>query len=597
MGKRICKMQKVLIATFCISLMLSLCTFVYATENEQVDQEPTVLENEEEILDKTEEMKEGKNEEKNDIEETEEVKEKNKEKKDIGEAKKDNKMIQKKSSNITLSDTDIKIDVNHFPDETFRTYLLTSCDLDNDEILSENEIEKITEIDVTDSSYENISDLTGIEYFTSLEWLECSGTSIRKLDLTRVPSLRIVECNECSSLIEIDVTNCKNLEQLECEDTQISEVDVTTCPKLEFLNCSSTNLSSIDVRKNKNLIALYLNETPITSIDVSQNMELTYLECTRSKVISIDVSNHKKLETLYCDLSNVTNVNVNNCSNLDSLLVGYTKIKALDITTCPQLVQLYCTGTAIKEIDVSHNPNLYDLELNGTNITSLDISHNSELSLLWCQGTKLSTLDVTHNPELESLHCYNTSLYSLDVGNNSKVRVIKGDSTIDIGEIEETFNIMDKFPDIDISKVKIVSGATVDSNTGIVSHYKEGVPIVYAYNSGDVKEYYTNTKIGGVVDEDELNESSYQHGSMSLKVTLTFTLKHKGNQSEDKPEVGDKPNTEDTSGLGNNPSVKEEGKSRTENIADTGDILYLELWAMSFTISALIFILLKRKRS
>lgn len=254
MGKRICKMQKVLIATFCISLMLSLCTFVYASENEQVDQEPTVLENEEEILDKTEEIKKEKNEEKNDIEETEDVKEKNEEKneekKDTEEAKKDNTIIQKESSNITPSDTDIKIDVNHFPDETFRTYLLTYCDLDNDEILSENEIEKITEIDVTDSSYESISDLTGIEYFTSLEWLECSGTSIRKLDLTRVPSLRIVECNECSSLIEIDVTNCKNLEQLECEDTQISEVDVTTCPKLEFLNCSFTNLSSIDVRKN-----------------------------------------------------------------------------------------------------------------------------------------------------------------------------------------------------------------------------------------------------------------------------------------------------------------------------------------------------------
>jgi len=86
----------------------------------------------------------------------------------------------------------VKIAINeaNFPDENFRTYLLSQS-YGSDEVLTEPEIEAIKTLILGDKG---ITDLTGIAYFTSLQSLACSGNALKTIDLSACTSVKVVIC-------------------------------------------------------------------------------------------------------------------------------------------------------------------------------------------------------------------------------------------------------------------------------------------------------------------------------------------------------------------------------------------------------------------
>ncbi|RHQ80353.1 hypothetical protein DWX95_11470 [Butyricicoccus sp. AF22-28AC] len=81
--------------------------------------------------------------------------------------------------------TDIDINKTNFPDKDFRELLLdkeANIDRNQDGKLSTWEIALVQDIDVYDME---IADLTGIEYFTELKYLDCAGNHLTSLDLSR----------------------------------------------------------------------------------------------------------------------------------------------------------------------------------------------------------------------------------------------------------------------------------------------------------------------------------------------------------------------------------------------------------------------------
>ena len=83
----------------------------------------------------------------------------------------------------------ISIDQYTFPDGNFRDIVLESCDIDHDNKLSAEEIADVIALDIED---EFISDLTGLEYFTALEVLDCSDNKLTSLDLSHNTKLKRV---------------------------------------------------------------------------------------------------------------------------------------------------------------------------------------------------------------------------------------------------------------------------------------------------------------------------------------------------------------------------------------------------------------------
>ena len=86
----------------------------------------------------------------------------------------------------------VYVNENNFPDENFRDWLLEK-DYDENGVLTEDVIEGITEINVSNN---NVFDLTGIEHFTALTKLYCNENHLTSLDVSHNTALTYLECIE-----------------------------------------------------------------------------------------------------------------------------------------------------------------------------------------------------------------------------------------------------------------------------------------------------------------------------------------------------------------------------------------------------------------
>ena len=149
----------------------------------------------------------------------------------------------------------IAVDETTFPDPIFLEYVRwKEFDTNNDGILSESEVEEVTSIGPDGWK---INDLTGIECFENLAYLNCLSNNLTSLDLS---------------------TNTK-LKTLWCSYNKLTSLDLSKNTKLEVLLCSKNKLTSLDLSKNTALSELQCNNCELTELDLSANTQLRYLTC------------------------------------------------------------------------------------------------------------------------------------------------------------------------------------------------------------------------------------------------------------------------------------------------------------------------------
>lgn len=149
----------------------------------------------------------------------------------------------------------IPIDSTHFPDDNFIAYVELGCDKDHDGTLSQDELNRVTELYV---DHANIKDLTGIELFPNLDKLDCALNQLTGLDLSKNTALTV----------------------LYCESNHLTSLDLSKNTELTELNCQDNQLTSLDLSKNTALTKLYCALNQLTSLDLSKNTALTILGCS-----------------------------------------------------------------------------------------------------------------------------------------------------------------------------------------------------------------------------------------------------------------------------------------------------------------------------
>jgi Leucine-rich repeat (LRR) protein len=257
-------------------------------------------------------------------------------------------------------------------------------------------ISSITSLDVYNN---NITELTGIEDFTALIFLECGDNQLTSLDVSTNTALTTLSCNS-NQLTSLDVSNNTALTTLYCDSNQLTSLDVSTNTALTSLICYSNQLTSLDVSTNTALTGLICYSNQLTSLDVSNNTALTTLYCQSNQLTSLDVSKNTALTDLDCESNQLT---------------------SLDVSTNTALTSLICYSNQLTSLDVSNNTALTTLSCNSNQLTSLDVSTNTALTYLDCYSNQLTSLDVSTNTALTTLYCYSNQLTSLDVrnGNNT----------------------------------------------------------------------------------------------------------------------------------------------------------------------------------
>ena len=189
----------------------------------------------------------------------------------------------------------LTIDETNFPDENFRNWILGQ-DYGKDGYLSDREITAVTEMHVSGKS---ISNLQGIEIFTSLTELHCGWNNLTTLDVSKNTALTHLNCSE-NDLTALDFSLNTALTKLDCTKNILTTLEVTKNTALTELNCSENNLTTLDVSMNTALTGLLCCANQLTNLDVSQNTALTELGCYGNQLTTLDISKNTSLEYIIC---------------------------------------------------------------------------------------------------------------------------------------------------------------------------------------------------------------------------------------------------------------------------------------------------------
>tara|TARA_B100001758_G_scaffold247425_1_gene265192 strand:- start:71 stop:1474 length:1404 start_codon:yes stop_codon:yes gene_type:complete len=260
------------------------------------------------------------------------------------------------SANFWTSNGWYEIDPHHFfsnncnltktyvPDNNFEQKLINlGYDGFLDDSVMTAQIKIIINLDISNS---NISDLTGIEDFTNLEYLDCGFNQLTSLDVSQRPALEHLEC-DYNQLTSLDVSQSPALTSLNCSTNVITSLNLSQCPALEYLECGVNQLTSLDLSQSSSLSSLSCVGNQLTNLDVSQNTSLTQLYCAMNQLTSLDVRNGNN--TNLTDFWSGNNPNLS-CINVDDIAWATTNWTSID----PQhYFSNNCSGTAIQEHSIN----------------------------------------------------------------------------------------------------------------------------------------------------------------------------------------------------------------------------------------------------
>ena len=131
----------------------------------------------------------------------------------------------------------VEINETTFPDNAFRSFLL-SKDYGADGKLSKEELDNVKELMLP---MRDIQDLKGIEYFTSIEKLDCSMNKLTSLDVSNLSQLARLQCYE-NNLTTLDLTKNSNLEIAYCDRNKLNSLSVPNTPSLILVSFSENHI-------------------------------------------------------------------------------------------------------------------------------------------------------------------------------------------------------------------------------------------------------------------------------------------------------------------------------------------------------------------
>lgn len=332
------------------------------------------------------------------------------------------------------------------PDTNFRKALIENgVDANHDGCISYAECASIKYLKL---NLKNISDLTGIEAFVSLDSLDCSGNHLSNLLLFSNTSLKFLDCSN-NQLSSLDLRNSNLLLKLDVSNNQLKSLDIANCRLLQNLNCSNNQLTSLDLVENSKLLdsmasqGANLNLSGMSSlsrvcvwelpfppankpgkVDVTGSPNIVFSDSCLSNYIYIPDTNFKKaLINLGWDQNNDGQISYGECQSRTSLDVSNQNIYDLTgISSFTKLTTLICSNNNLTKLEVSNLSILSQLTCDNNKLDSLKIPENNKLISLDCSYNQLKSIDVSGQTNLWYLVCNNNFLDSLNVMYNTKLK-------------------------------------------------------------------------------------------------------------------------------------------------------------------------------
>lgn len=385
----------------------------------------------------------------------------------------DNKADQYTDAEAVVEENLDKSQIVNIPDEGLRRILLRELGLNEEDNITINQLETITELNVNLSWSDciKITDLTGLEYCKNLTKFICSTSEIS--DLT--PLAGAVELKEIDLRYNniSDITPLENLTKLEVltlNNNKISNIGgLENLTNLKELNLACNNISDINALKNlTNLKALYLYGNKITDIGSLANLyNLEYLSLDNNNISDITaLINLINLKSLNLNNNNISDISpMKNLTNLKSVYLYNNKIKdigslvnlynleylnlsnnsIIDIDPLKNLIDLrglYLDNNNISDISpIEKLIDLDELALNNNNISEISsIGKLNKLYRLSLSDNKIKNIDALENSIVDILSLNNNEIQDISVLSTCKnLRILElgGNNISDISMLSE----------------------------------------------------------------------------------------------------------------------------------------------------------------
>ncbi|OYU79931.1 MAG: internalin [Flavobacterium sp. BFFFF1] len=334
----------------------------------------------------------------------------------------------------------------NIPDANFSTVLFNAqVDTNNDGVFQVSEAEAVTELSLI-SAASQITDLTGISYFTNLQSLDCSFCHISSLNLAGLVHLQTLNCSNCTSLSTLNVSGLNSLALINASYcTALPTLDLSNLTALYDANCSNcTSLTAINLSGLPNL--QYLNCAScanLATLNLSGLSSLLQLNCSACQLTALYVSGPINLQNLDCSDNPLTTLNLSNLPLLHSLRCSYCALTTLDTSGASNLSTLFCNGNMLSSLMVSNLLGLFYLDCSENALAVLDLSNQSQLGYLYCGQNQLTSLNTQGWPNLKEIDCSNNQLTALDVSNHGWLTSVSVNNnqltTLDLSTIGQQF--------------------------------------------------------------------------------------------------------------------------------------------------------------
>jgi len=341
----------------------------------------------------------------------------------------------------------------NIPDANFKAYLVGNSSI-NTNMDSEIQVSEANSYSGGISiSTPNISNLTGLEAFTSLTSFSYPENNFTSLDFSQNTALTTISCYYSYNLTSINLS----------QNVALTVVDLSYSPSIVNLNFSS----------NINLELLYLEICySLATVDISQNTALTTLSVRDCNISSIDVSQNTLLENFKCEGNNLTALDVTKNTALKWFSCFDNNIGILDVSRNTAMTTFQCFNNDLTILNMRN--------LNTTTLPQINADGNPNLTCIDVDDVSASTSAWTYvDPGVVfSLNC------EIDLVNSITVEGQAGATFISTpaGTLQMIANIYPTYADDNTYTWSVTNGtgsATIDAN-GILTAVTDGTVTVTA---------------------------------------------------------------------------------------------------------------------
>ena len=306
---------------------------------------------------------------------------------------------------ITVTTLDNTI---HFADKVLERRLLEmkepKIDADGDGKITFEEAAAVKELQLgfdlkPESTVDCVTDITGLEYFTSLETLSLKFNKVSDIKpIEGISTLKVLILGE-NPISSINLDKLGELTDLRLYGTNISDIDLTKTPKLESLYLQRTNVSKVDLTPLQSLDQALLNKcSSLTEIKASNLPSLTRIDAIECNLKSFEISDCPSLRELHLNSNKLTSIKMTNLAMLMRLNVYDNQLTSIDVSNLPLLMWLFVFDNQLTSIDLSANVPLREFRASNNPLTEVNLSTNENLVSLELESmSKMKTLNIKND--------------------------------------------------------------------------------------------------------------------------------------------------------------------------------------------------------